>query len=35
MNIADELLSLVENNNIADFNRITEIMDILNKQKKA
>lgn len=34
MNIADELLILVGRDDIGDFNRVTEIMDILNRQKE-
>ena len=32
MNIADELLILVDRGDIGDFNRVTEIMDILHNQ---
>ena len=34
MNIADELLIFVNRGDIGDFNRVTEIMNILNKQTK-
>ena len=34
MDISDELLILVNRFDIGDFNRITEIMDILNKRRK-
>jgi len=33
-NIADELLILVGRDDIGDFNRVTEIMDILHNQKE-
>jgi len=32
MNIADELLILVGRSDIGDFNRVTDIMDILHNQ---
>jgi len=34
MNIADELLILVGRGDIGDFNRVTEIIDILHNQTK-
>ena len=34
MDIADELLILVGRDDIGDFNRVTEIMDILHNQKE-
>ena len=34
MGIADELLILVHRGDIGDFNRVTEIMNILNKRRR-
>jgi len=34
MDIADELLILAGRSDIGDFNRVIEIMDILNSQRK-